>query len=405
MTALMSFLFYSVTTVHADSSFAWVDMPPLPEERAGASVSVVDGKIYVIGGAANGSESANGTKRKTTYVYDPSTNEWSEKAPMPTARAAVTSVVYGSKIYVIGGYYGSSSTTRTKKVEIYDTLTDTWTTGTNMSTARSWASAVLLDNKIYVIGGHDSSNYLKTVECFDIETETWEEKNKFPVATQGKAAISYNEDIYTFGGTFGSSSGQDDSIYEYNAANDKWTKVSELSTNRVSAGIFTYEDKIFIVGGDIDGTKTSKIEIYDPNTNEVTDFTELSFARSQSAVVVLDGDVYIIGGLTESEGITNSVQKLTLNNEQEDPETPVEPQPDGDRAILVITMVNGLEKEYDLSMDEVNAFLDWYDAKDAGSGPSKFAIDKHDNNLGPFSSRTDYAIFNNILTFEVNAYN
>ncbi|MNW25606.1 hypothetical protein D3C74_23530 [compost metagenome] len=67
-------------------------------------------------------------------------------------------------------------------------------------------------------------------------------------------------------------------------------------------------------------------------------------------------------------------------------------------------MVNGLEKEYDLSMSEINAFLNWYDAKDAGRGPSKFAIDKHWNNIGPFTSRTDYVIFNNILTFEINEY-
>lgn len=83
---------------------------------------------------------------------------------------------------------------------------------------------------------------------------------------------------------------------------------------------------------------------------------------------------------------------------------PTEPQPTGDRAILTVTMTTGLEKEYDLSMDEVNAFISWYDAKDAGSGPSKYAINKHDNNKGPFSKRTDYVIFNNILTFEVNEY-
>ncbi|TYA13714.1 galactose oxidase [Paenibacillus faecis] len=49
-------------------------------------------------------------------------------------------------------------------------------------------------------------------------------------------------------------------------------------------------------------------------------------------------------------------------------------------------------------------YHNWYDAKDAGSGPSKYAIDKHNNNKGPFSKRTDYVIFNNILTFEVNEY-
>ena len=88
------------------------------------------------------------------------------------------------------------------------------------------------------------------------------------------------------------------------------------------------------------------------------------------------------------------------------PIDPVEPQPSGNRAILVVTMTTGLEKEYDLSMKEVNAFINWYDTKDAGSGPSKYAINKHNNNRGPFNNRTDYVvIFNNILTFEVNEYN
>lgn len=87
-----------------------------------------------------------------------------------------------------------------------------------------------------------------------------------------------------------------------------------------------------------------------------------------------------------------------------DPEPTPEPEPTGDRAILVIIMTTGLEKEYDLSMAEVNSFINWYDTKDAGTGPSKYAIDKHDNNKGPFSKRTDYVIFNNILTFEVNEY-
>ncbi len=85
--------------------------------------------------------------------------------------------------------------------------------------------------------------------------------------------------------------------------------------------------------------------------------------------------------------------------------TPVDPNPSsGGNAIVVITLITGLEKEYDLPMSDVNAFLQWYEAKDAGSGPSKYAINKYSNNKGPFSKRTDYVIFNKILSFEVNEY-
>ncbi|MEK4193307.1 hypothetical protein [Paenibacillus sp. FSL L8-0323] len=79
-------------------------------------------------------------------------------------------------------------------------------------------------------------------------------------------------------------------------------------------------------------------------------------------------------------------------------------QPTGDRAILTITLVNGTEKEYDLPIAEVDAFLKWYDSRDAGRGPGSYAIDKHTNNKGPFSKRKDYVVFDKILTFEVSEY-
>jgi hypothetical protein len=56
----------------------------------------------------------------------------------------------------------------------------------------------------------------------------------------------------------------------------------------------------------------------------------------------------------------------------------------------MITLDSGLEKEFDLSMDEVNAFTAWYEGKAAVTGPASYSIDNHDNNKGPFRSRKDY---------------
>ncbi|WP_260985384.1 fibronectin type III domain-containing protein [Paenibacillus xylanexedens] len=135
---------------------------------------------------------------------------------------------------------------------------------------------------------------------------------------------------------------------------------------------------------------------------------------------------YVIPGLTNGttyyfvvNAIVNGVEyeesneasatptgKEQPNPEPEEPSNP-EPQPEqptGNRAILVITMTTGLEKEFDLSMQEVNSFIDWYEAKQAGSGRASYAIDKHDNNKGPFKSRKDYILFDRVLTFEVSEY-
>ncbi|AIQ68700.1 galactose oxidase [Paenibacillus graminis] len=67
-------------------------------------------------------------------------------------------------------------------------------------------------------------------------------------------------------------------------------------------------------------------------------------------------------------------------------------------------MNTGLEKEFELSMEEVNSFITWYEKKQAGTGKASYAIDKHDNNKGPFTNRKDYVIFDKILTFSVDEY-
>jgi hypothetical protein len=64
---------------------------------------------------------------------------------------------------------------------------------------------------------------------------------------------------------------------------------------------------------------------------------------------------------------------------------------------------NGQEQEFDLSMDELQSFLTWFDTKSEGTGPARYAFTKTWNK-GPYSSRVDYVIFDKILTFEVNKY-
>ncbi|MEJ8305530.1 Kelch repeat-containing protein [Saccharibacillus sacchari] len=384
----------------------WKEMSPLPEGRSAAAVVTVNGKIYTIGGSAGGSESAKGTKRDTTYVYDPIQNLWSIKAPMPTARAAVTAAVYNDEIYVIGGYYGTNNT-RTNKVEVYNTKTDTWRTASPMSSARSWASAVTVDNKIYVIGGHDNSKLLNTVESFDVITQTWQQKNNFPVATQAKSVVYHKGNIYALGGSYPIE--RDNGVYRLDLEKDTWVKTAVMPQSRNGSGAFLYQDQIYVVGGttgindnDVDNA-LDNILVYNPQTNESSSFEKLSFARGQISSVVVNDEIYIIGGVTQS-GIINTVEKYTIKDNSSSPTLPDDPSQEGERAILVITMLNGLEKEYDLPMSDITAFINWYDAKDTGIGPSRFAIDKYSNNKGPFIKRTDSVIFNNILTFEVSEY-
>jgi len=72
------------------------------------------------------------------------------------------------------------------------------------------------------------------------------------------------------------------------------------------------------------------------------------------------------------------------------------------RAILVITMIDGSEKEYDLTIQEVNAFLNWYDTKAEGTGKAYYVF--NNNITGPYTANKDYIIFDKIMEFKIMEY-
>jgi N-acetylneuraminic acid mutarotase len=61
----------------------WTLKSYLPTGRAGASATTLYNKIYVMGGITS---SPDFTNLAVNEVYDPLTNTWEIKQPMPTAR-------------------------------------------------------------------------------------------------------------------------------------------------------------------------------------------------------------------------------------------------------------------------------------------------------------------------------
>ncbi len=74
---------------------------------------------------------------------------------MPIARIFASATVLDGKIYLLGGNVagGNGSLPPTSRVDLYDPVTDTWQAGIRMSTARSGLAAATVKGKIYAIGG------------------------------------------------------------------------------------------------------------------------------------------------------------------------------------------------------------------------------------------------------------
>ncbi|MEC1680326.1 DUF1668 domain-containing protein [Bacillus mojavensis] len=407
-------LFQSLQTVSAET-VEWKERADLPEPRVGASSGVVDGKIYVIGGGTVKS----GAYGNQTFVYDPKTNEWTKKADMPTERGGAATVTVDGKIYVMGG---RSNDGVVKTVEVYDPKKDTWEKSDDLpfenkvSPYRIYAEAI--GKKIYVVA-YENSRYATTYS-YDLETKKWDKKQKlnYEVVTGGSTAVIDNK-LYILGGTHYIPQ----IVYVYDPEKDTWAE----NGKGFKAGYYSalaYKGKILMTGG------VSRIKVYDPKSQSVTAVTNpKALYRMAHSSAIIDDTLYVIGGREENSSfggsfgdnansniksvISISLKDLNIPSDSEETPgdkdkgstTPSEDNSaeDGD-ALLVVTMVNGLQKEYQLSMKEVNGFLKWYKQRDAGEGPGFYEIDEHDNNKGPFESKKDYVVFKNILMYEVNKY-
>jgi RNA polymerase sigma factor (sigma-70 family) len=129
--------------------------------------AVVEGKIYAMGFLGDNKPISN------MYEYDPMNDNWMRKTDMPTARASLSVVAVGGKIYAMGGM--SIFPQKVAVVEVYDPRTDTWERGVDLPIPRAVDVSAVVEGKIYLIGGVDvwtningpPDSVLSTVEVFD----------------------------------------------------------------------------------------------------------------------------------------------------------------------------------------------------------------------------------------------
>lgn len=75
----------------------WTTKAPLPRERWSGAGVAIQGKLYVIGGLSHNTDGTLSVLR-TTSVYDPAVDTWTKKAPLPSSLDSLT----GSRVVLNG---------------------------------------------------------------------------------------------------------------------------------------------------------------------------------------------------------------------------------------------------------------------------------------------------------------
>jgi N-acetylneuraminic acid mutarotase len=217
-------------------------LAPMPGKRCSAIAENVGGKIYVIGGVTTMDNTTDvafngqGPARVlgVNQVYDPATNTWTNKSPMPTGRNHAFSGVVNGKIYVIGGRIGHgfvTTSSNTDVVEEYDPAKDQWGVAkARMISPRSGGGWATYNGKIYVAGGEvQNERYsaaFRSLETYDPVTNRWDILPSLPGAVHGNAVAFIGNKLHTVsgkmeGGGFADAPGKataDHSVMEMHAA-------------------------------------------------------------------------------------------------------------------------------------------------------------------------------------------
>ena len=112
--------------IYDQTSDQWITAAPLPRGANHVGVTVLDDKLYAIGGFIE----QNRTPHAECFVFDIKAKTWQAIAPLPQPCGAIACVALDGKIHGVGGAIGNTPPTK-KSVDwhhVYDPKTDRWET-------------------------------------------------------------------------------------------------------------------------------------------------------------------------------------------------------------------------------------------------------------------------------------
>ena len=310
---------------------SWSAASTMPTGTGDSGVAALDGKIYVVGGASffphilpGSSDMGSGTWGSSiNYEYDPATDKWRQRAPMPIGLSHVGVVGFNHKLYVFGGFTSLIHANAQNAALVYDPAANDWQWLPPLSSRRGSVSAVEADGKIHVFGGrlHDPTP-LDIHEVFDPATNRWTKKAPMPVARDHMGIAVVDGKIHIVGGRSG---GQTDNVGEhdvYDPVSDKWSKAAPVPTPRSGGAVVYYDGLLIYAGGECrkldpnapfgGGEDFDEVQGYDPKTNTWRTLTSLPGARQAFGAATIGSAAYFPGGTLRCGGLGLTDQMLVF---------------------------------------------------------------------------------------------
>jgi N-acetylneuraminic acid mutarotase len=161
--------------------------------------------------------------------------------------------------------------------------------------------------RFYLVGGRETPNH---VNIYNPQTNLWSLGAIPPIPLHHFQAVNYDGLIYVIGGFTGDFPSEPPltKIYIYNPLKDNWIEGSDVPSarRRGAAGAVVYNDKIYVVSGNILGhkgitqqgqpTHVTWFDEFDPTTNTWLSLPNAPRARDHFQVAVVNDKLYAVAG-------------------------------------------------------------------------------------------------------------
>jgi N-acetylneuraminic acid mutarotase len=213
----------------------WNTKQPMPTKRGRHRAAYRNGFMHVFCG-----KDQYGNHINIHEVYDIKEDCWATKkaAPLPVARpSAVT--WKDSLVYLIGGY-DVNHTARTE-VYFYNVTTNSWNAATALPRGLHCGTAEIKGDSIFIFGGADGSTYysrilLGEINPTDPKEINWCWEDSFPMAYNGTVGLAIKDNnAYMIGGDFDDGTNE---VWQYDIQNESWTSLPDYPTNNIHRGDF-----------------------------------------------------------------------------------------------------------------------------------------------------------------------
>ena len=172
------------------------------------------------------------------YAYDPATDEWSERAPLPEPRFNHAALALGGKVYVLGGFHEGDGARRASS-----STTPRPTNGRRgrrLPFANHAFDAVAFRDEIWMIGGRRGDEILRDVWILNPATGEWREGPAMPEPMELLGAAVAGDEIHAVW----------ESTYQiYDAESGTWTSGPRSLVTRHGLQTFYVDGALFTVGG------------------------------------------------------------------------------------------------------------------------------------------------------------